>query len=184
MPFLFPGTYRALTKVRLELGSARRLAYDSHGHAMIRFVILVLTWPSKQKANFPSCRVRSCGVDQRLGARAHRTRDVSTSPPPTHAHLCQSSMRAATSSEAEAVHGFALLIHAKNSASFVTVAGLSTTDPSSPPRRHAHAARNKNGHSSGRCGIPLRVGLPYVPPDSERDRGQIHHPIEQPGSPG
>jgi len=57
-----------------------------------------------------------------------------------------------------------LLVHPRQKArpAFLVVTGLSTTDPSPPPLLR-HDARNKNGHSRGRCGILLRVGFRRCP---------------------
>lgn len=99
-------------------------------------------------------------------------------------------MRAAASAEAEAVHGLALFIHAKSSASFVT--RLSTTDQYHrlirlysktrctkqkwPVRRLLR--HPTSGWLPAAALWPSRLSLP---PDSERVRGQIHHPSKVPG---
>jgi hypothetical protein len=98
-------------------------------------------------------------------------------------------MRAAASAEAEAVHGLALFIHAKSSASFVT--RLSTTDPYHRLIRLCSKTRctkqkwpvrrplrhPTSGWLPAAALWPSRLSLP---PDSERDSGQIH-PSKVPG---
>ena len=79
-----------------------------------------------------------------------------------------------------------LLVHPRQKArpAFLVVTGLSTTDPSPPPSAKTRCTKQKWPLER-----PLRhptpgwlPAVPSLPPDSERDRGQIHHPIEQ-GSP-